>query len=64
MSGSNLATCQLATWDENAVKFELELGNENGRRKQTKMSWGVVGNTIEMTWKVEIEVESRREVLW
>ena len=40
MSGSNLATCQLATWDENAVKFELELSNENGRRKQTKTSWG------------------------
>ena len=40
MSGSNLATCQLATWDENAVKFELELSNENGRRKRTKASWG------------------------
>ena len=43
MSGSNLATCQLATWDENAVKFDLELGNENGRRKQTKMSRGCGG---------------------
>ena len=39
MSGSNLATCQLATWNENAVKFELELSNENGRRKQSKTSW-------------------------
>ena len=64
MPGSNLATCQLATWDENAVKFEFELSNENGRRKQTKASWGGVGDTKEMTWKVEIEVESRREVLW
>ena len=43
MSGSNLATCQLATWDENAVKFELELSNENGRRNQTKMSRGWSG---------------------
>ena len=40
MSGSNLATSQLATWDENAVKSELELSNENGRRTQTKASWG------------------------
>ena len=40
MSESNLATCQLATWDENAVKFELELSKENRRRKQTKASWG------------------------
>ena len=42
MLGSNLAMCQLATWDENAVKFELQLSNENGRRKQTETSraWG------------------------
>ena len=46
MSGSNLATCQLATWDENALKFELELGNENGTRKQTKTSRGWGGRRI------------------
>ena len=40
MFGPNLATCQLAGWDENAVKFELMLSNENGRRKQTKTRWG------------------------
>ena len=50
MSGSNLATCQLATWDENAVKFDLELGNKNGRRKQTKTSrgWGGRHNRNDM----------------
>ena len=40
MSGLNLATCQLAAWTENAVKFELKLSNENGRGKQTKTTWG------------------------
>ena len=40
MSGPKLATCQLAAWNENAVKFELELSNKNGRRKQTKTRWG------------------------
>ena len=40
MVGPNLATCQLAAWDENAVMFELKLSNENGRRKQTKTGWG------------------------
>ena len=40
MLGRNLATCLLAAWDENAVKFELKLSNENGRRKQTKTRWG------------------------
>ena len=39
MLGPNLATCQLAALDENAVKFELKLSNENGR-KQTKTRWG------------------------
>ena len=29
-----------------------------------KRGGGGVGDTIEMTWKVSIEVESRREVLW
>ena len=50
MSGSNLATCQRATWDENAVKFELELSKENGRRKQTKASrgWGRRQNRNDM----------------
>ena len=40
MLGSNLATCQLATWDENGIKFELQLSNENGSRKQTETSQG------------------------
>ena len=31
-------------------------------RKQKRVGGGV-GDTIEMTWKVEIEVESRREVV-
>ena len=52
MAGPNLATCQLAAWDEDVVKFELKLSNENGRRKQTKTGWGGVGDTIEVTWKV------------
>ena len=30
----NMATCQLATWTENALKFELS--NEKGRENQTK----------------------------
>ena len=40
MLGPNLATCQLAAWDENAVELELKLSDENGRRKQTRKSWG------------------------
>ena len=40
MSGPTLATCQLAAWDENAVKFELKLSNENRRRKETRSRWG------------------------
>ena len=40
MLGPDLATCQLAAWDENAVKLELKLNDENGRRKQTKTRWG------------------------
>ena len=40
MLGPNLVTCHLAAWDENAVKFELKLSNENGRRKQAKARWG------------------------
>ena len=40
MLGPNLATCQLAARDENAVKLELKLSDENGRRKQTKTRWG------------------------
>ena len=40
MLGPNLATCQLAAWDENAVELELKLSDENGRRKQTKKRWG------------------------
>ena len=43
MLGPNLATCQLAAWDENAVKLELKLSDENGRRKQTKTRWGSGG---------------------
>ena len=31
--------------------------------KQKRVGGGL-GDTIEMTWKVEVEVESRREVLW
>ena len=31
--------------------------------KQKRVGGGV-GDTIDMSWKVEIEVESRREVLW
>ena len=34
MAGSNLATCQLAAWDENAVKFELKLSNEESKQKR------------------------------
>ena len=35
--GPNLATCYLATWAENAVKFELS--NEKGRDNQRKTRW-------------------------
>ena len=40
MLGPNLATCQLVARDEIAVKLELKLSEENGRRKQTKTRWG------------------------
>ena len=43
MLGPNLATCQLATWAENAVKFELKISNKNGRGNQTKMRWEWIG---------------------
>ena len=33
----NLATCSLAAWAENAVKFELN--SEKGRENQTKTRW-------------------------
>ena len=54
MAGPNVATCQLAAWDENAVKFELKLSNEESK---PKTGWGAgggggVGDTIEVTWKV------------
>ena len=64
MLGPNLATFQLAAWDENAVKFELKLSNENGRRKQTKTRYGWGGrhnkNDMESVNKSRIQ----REVLW
>ena len=64
MSGPNLGTCQLAAWDENAVKFELKLNDENGRRKQLKTRWGWGGrhnkNYVESVNKSRIQ----REVLW
>ena len=39
--GPNLATCQLAAWAENAVKFELsnEKENQNENQTKTKMGW-------------------------
>ena len=53
MSSPKLATCQVAAWEESAVKFELKLSNENGRRKQTKKrGGGGVGDVIEMTCRV------------
>ena len=32
----NLATWQLTTWVENAVKFNLKLSKKNGRENQAK----------------------------
>ena len=37
--GPNLATCQLATCTENAVKLGLQLNNKNGRENETKTRW-------------------------
>ena len=37
--GPNLATCQLARWAGNTIKFELTPSNEHGRGKQTKRRW-------------------------
>ena len=50
MLGPNLATCQQATWAENAentwaVNFELKLSNKNGRGKKQKRGGSGVGDT-------------------
>ena len=37
--GPNQAMCQLPTWTENAIKFELKPSNKNGRENQTKTRW-------------------------
>ena len=39
--GPNLSSCQLATWAENAIKFELKHNNKNGRENETKTEVGV-----------------------
>ena len=41
MLGPNLVTCQLATWAENAVKFELKW-----KRKPNK-------SEVEVEWKTQ-----------
>ena len=42
MLGPNLATCQLATWAENAVKFKLKLSKKWKRKpdkSEEEMEW-------------------------
>ena len=49
MLGPKLATCQLATWAENAVKFKLRLSEKiEGKTKQKRGGCGV-GNKM---WEV------------
>ena len=31
-----IATCQLAIWTENVVKFELQVSGKNGKQSKTK----------------------------
>ena len=45
MLGPNLATCQLATWAENAVKFKLKL-SKKWMRKPDK-------SEVEMEWETK-----------
>ena len=45
VSGPKLATCQLATLAENAMKSKLKLGNEHGRGKQRKNEVGLEWET-------------------
>ena len=45
MLDPNLATCQLASWAENAVKFKLKL-SENWKRKPNK-------NEVGMEWETK-----------
>ena len=43
--GPNLTTCQLATWAENAVKFELKLSKKMEEKiKQKRIERGVRDN--------------------
>ena len=45
MFGPNLASCQLATWAENAVKFKLKL-SKKWKRKPNK-------NEVSMEWETK-----------
>ena len=38
MLGPNLATCQLGTWAENAVKFELKL-TQKANKNEVGVEW-------------------------
>ena len=58
----NLVTCQLATWAENIVKFELS--NKKARENQTKRGGSGVGDTIKRSWEVWLKIESKHEPLW
>ena len=49
MSGPNLATCQISTWSENAVKFELKLVIKIKEKIKEKRDRNGVGGKIEMT---------------
>ena len=42
----SMATCQLGTWAENAIKFELS--NKKGREIKQKRGRSGVGDTIKM----------------
>ena len=49
MLGPNLATCQLATWAENAVKFKLKLSKKWKRKPDKKRGRDGVGDKMKIT---------------
>ena len=46
MFGPNLASCQLATWAENAVKFKLKLSKKMEEKTKQKRGGYGVGNKV------------------
>ena len=46
MFGPNLASCQLATWADNAVKFKLKLSKKMEEKTKQKRGGYGVGNKV------------------